>query len=61
MRLKNERIMNCLSVKMKKPLLPLLGVVLLLPACNTLVISNGTDEAEGWFNNFRIVAVRPKQ
>ena len=24
-----------------------------------LVISNGTDEAEGWFNNFRIVAVRP--
>lgn len=23
-----------------------------------LVISNGTDEAEGWFNNFRIVAVR---
>jgi hypothetical protein len=53
--------MNCLSVKMKKPLLPLLGVVLLLPACNTLVINNGTDEAEGWFNNFRIVAVRPKQ
>ncbi|MBR6226809.1 MAG: hypothetical protein IKQ79_00745 [Bacteroidales bacterium] len=53
--------MNCLSVKMKKPLLPLLGVVLLLPACNTLIISNGTDEAEGWFNNFRIVAVRPKQ
>ena len=26
-----------------------------------LVISNGTDEAEGWFNNFKIVAVRPKQ
>ena len=25
-----------------------------------LVISNGTDEAEGWFNNFRIVAVKPK-
>ena len=25
-----------------------------------LVISNGTDEAEGWFNNFRIVAVRPQ-
>ena len=24
-----------------------------------LVISDGTDEAEGWFNNFRIVAVRP--
>ena len=24
-----------------------------------LVISNGTDEAEGWFNNFRIVAVKP--
>jgi hypothetical protein len=24
-----------------------------------LVISNGTDEAEGWFNNFRIVVVRP--
>lgn len=23
-----------------------------------LVISDGTDEAEGWFNNFRIVAVR---
>ena len=26
-----------------------------------LVISNGTDEAEGWFNNFRIVLVKPKQ
>ena len=26
-----------------------------------LVISNSTDEAEGWFNNFKIVAVRPKQ
>ena len=25
-----------------------------------LVISNGTDEAEGWFNNFRLVAVRPQ-
>ena len=25
-----------------------------------LVISDGTDEAEGWFNNFRIVAVKPK-
>lgn len=24
-----------------------------------LVISNGMDEAEGWFNNFRIVAVKP--
>ena len=24
-----------------------------------LVISNGIDEAEGWFNNFKIVAVRP--
>ena len=24
-----------------------------------LVISDGTDEAEAWFNNFRIVAVRP--
>ena len=24
-----------------------------------LVISNGTDEAEGWFNNFRIVAHKP--
>ena len=24
-----------------------------------LVINNGTDEAEGWFNNFRIVVVRP--
>ena len=24
-----------------------------------LVISNGTDVAEGWFNNFRIVAVKP--
>ena len=24
-----------------------------------LVISNGTEEAEGWFNNFRIVAVKP--
>jgi hypothetical protein len=24
-----------------------------------LVISNGTDEAEGWFNNFRIMAVKP--
>ena len=26
-----------------------------------LVISNGTDEAEGWFNNFKIVVVGPKQ
>ena len=25
-----------------------------------LVISNGTEQAEGWFNNYRIVAVRPK-
>lgn len=24
-----------------------------------LVISNGTNKAEGWFNNFRVVAVRP--
>lgn len=24
-----------------------------------LVITNGTDEAEGWFNNYRIVAVKP--
>ena len=24
-----------------------------------LVISNGMDEAEGWFNNFRIVAHKP--
>ena len=24
-----------------------------------LVISNGTDEADGWFNNFRIVPARP--
>lgn len=24
-----------------------------------LVISDGIDEAEGWFNNFRIVAVKP--
>ena len=24
-----------------------------------LVISNGTDEAEGWFDTFRIVAVKP--
>ena len=24
-----------------------------------LVISNGTDEAEGWFNNFRVVAHKP--
>lgn len=24
-----------------------------------LVISDGTDEAEGWFNTFRIVAVKP--
>ena len=24
-----------------------------------LVISDGTDEAEGWFNNFKIVAVKP--
>jgi len=24
-----------------------------------LVISDGTDTAEGWFHNFRIVAVRP--
>jgi hypothetical protein len=33
--------MNCLSVKMKKPLLPLLGVVLLLPACNTCLGMEG--------------------
>ena len=26
-----------------------------------LVISNGTDEAEGWFSNFKIVLVKPKQ
>lgn len=26
-----------------------------------LVINNGTDEAEGWFFNFRFAAVRPKQ
>ena len=26
-----------------------------------LVISNGTDDAEGWFFNFRTAAVRPKQ
>ena len=26
-----------------------------------LVISNDTDEAEGWFFNFRFAAVRPKQ
>ena len=26
-----------------------------------LVIDNGTDEAEGWFFNFRFAAVRPKQ
>ena len=26
-----------------------------------LVISDGTDEAEGWFNNFKIVVVGPKQ
>ena len=26
-----------------------------------LVVSNGTDEAEGWFFNFRMAAVRPKQ
>ena len=25
-----------------------------------LVISNGTDEAEGWFFNFRLAAVRPR-
>ena len=25
-----------------------------------LVISNGTDEAEGWFYNFRLSAARPK-
>ena len=24
-----------------------------------IVISDGTDEAEGWFNNYRIVATRP--
>ena len=24
-----------------------------------LVISNDTDKAEGWFNNFKLVAVRP--
>ena len=33
--MKNERIMNCLSVKMKKLFVPLLAVVLLLPVCNT--------------------------
>ena len=26
-----------------------------------LVISNGTNEAEGWFNNFHIVLVKPQQ
>ena len=26
-----------------------------------LVVSNGTDEAEGWFFNFRMAAVMPKQ
>ena len=26
-----------------------------------LVINNGTDEAEGWFFNFKLAAVRPKQ
>ena len=26
-----------------------------------LVISNGIEEAEGWFNNFKIVAVKPKK
>lgn len=26
-----------------------------------LIISNDTDEAEGWFFNFRFAAVRPKQ
>lgn len=26
-----------------------------------LVISNGTDSAEGWFNNFWLVAFKPKQ
>ena len=26
-----------------------------------LVISNGTDQAEGWFNNFRIVALKPQK
>lgn len=26
-----------------------------------LIINNGTDEAEGWFFNFRFAAVRPKQ
>lgn len=26
-----------------------------------LVIDNGTEEAEGWFFNFRFAAVRPKQ
>ena len=26
-----------------------------------LFIDNGTDEAEGWFFNFRFAAVRPKQ
>ena len=26
-----------------------------------LVIDNGTDEAEGWFFNFKFAAVRPKQ
>ena len=25
-----------------------------------LVISDGIEEAEGWFNNFKIVAVKPK-
>ena len=33
--MKNERIMNSLSVMIKKRFLLLLGVVLLLPACNT--------------------------
>ena len=26
-----------------------------------LVVTNGSDEAEGWFFNFRMAAVRPKQ
>lgn len=26
-----------------------------------LIISNSTDEAEGWFFNFRLASVRPKQ
>lgn len=26
-----------------------------------LVVTNGSDEAEGWFFNFRLAAVRPRQ